>query len=337
VERADALAQASEDQRRDVLLSVMAETARDYIQLRGAQAQIGVLTDNVRIAEGILKLAEERQAKGMTSALDTENARAQLEGFRAQIPPLEQQESELVNALSFLTDQPPGALKTRLGRTRRGMALAAVPTGVASDLARRRPDIRAAEAQLHAATAQIGVAVADFYPRVTLTGQAGLDSLKPDTLVRGSSFQWNFGPGVSVPIFEGGRLKNTLELREAQQQEAALAYRKTVLRAWHDVEDALVALRAEKARHARLSEQLVHARKAAEIARARYRDGVTDFINVLNAERTALTAEQQQAQSATTLGVNQVRLFKTLGGGWEATFPIASGDQAAPRQPDRGI
>jgi NodT family efflux transporter outer membrane factor (OMF) lipoprotein len=325
VEAADAQVQASEDRRRDVLLSVMAETARDYIQVRGVQVQIGVLNDNLRIAQDILKLAEERQAKGMTSALDTENARSQLEAYRAQLPPLQQQESELVNALSFLTDQPPGALKGRLGQMRRSpLVVSAVPTGVASDLARRRPDIRAAEAQLHAATAQTGVAVADFYPRITLTGQAGLDSLKPDTLFRGSSFQWSFGPSLTLPIFDGGRLRSNLDLREAQQQEAALVYRKTILRAWHDVVNALVALRLEKARHVRLSDQVVHARKAAEIARARYRDGVTDFINVLAAERTALTAEQQQAQSAATLGVDQVQLYKALGGGWEGVFPTRS-------------
>ena len=327
VEAADAQVEMSEDQRRDALLSVMAETARDYIQLRGAQVQIGVLTDNVKVAEGILKLAEERQAKGMQSALDTENARSQLEAYRAQIPPLEQQESELINALCFLTDQPPGALRARLGAPRKSpLALASVPTGVASDLARRRPDIRAAEQQLHAATAQTGVAVADFYPKITINGQLGVDSLNTSNLFRAASNQWNFGPSVSIPIFEGGRLKNTLELRETQQQEAALAYRKTVLRAWHDVVNALVALQSEKARHARLTEQVLHARKAADIARDRYRDGVTEFINVLDAERTALSAEQAQAQSATTLGVDQVQLYKALGGGWEGTFPV---EQAA--------
>jgi NodT family efflux transporter outer membrane factor (OMF) lipoprotein len=327
VESADAQVQVTEDQRRDALLSVMAETARDYIELRGVQVQVGVLNDNVQVAESVLKLADERQAKGMQSALDTENARAQLEADRAQIPPLQQQESELVNALSFLTDQPPGALRARLGERRKSLlALASAPTGVASDLARRRPDIRAAEAQLHAATAQTGVAVADFYPRVTLSGQGGLDSLNPNTLFRTSSLQWNVGPSISVPIFEGGRLKNTLELREAQQQEALISYRKTVLRAWHDVVNALVALRLEKVRHTRLSEQVLHARKAADIARDRYRDGVTEFINVLDAERTRLSAEQQQAQSAATLGVDQVQLYKALGGGWEASFPA---EQAA--------
>lgn len=335
VEAADAQVQVSEDQRRDALLSVMAETARDYIQLRGVQVQIGVLNDNIRIAQEILKLADERQAKGLASALDTENARSQLEGYRAQLPPLEQQESELVNALSFLVDQPPGALKTRLGQARKSpLALGAVPTGVASDLARRRPDIRAAEAQLHAATAQTGVAVANFYPTITLTGQAGLDSLNPDTLFRGSSFQWSFGPSVTLPIFNGGRLTNTLELRETQQQQAALAYRKALLRAWHDVVNALVALRLEKARHVRLSEQVVHARKAAEIARDRYRDGVTDFLNVLSAERTALIAEQEQARSATLLGVDQVQLYKALGGGWEGFFPGAPDTRSAALNPN---
>jgi NodT family efflux transporter outer membrane factor (OMF) lipoprotein len=330
VEAADAQVEVSEDQRRDALLSVFAETARDYIQLRGVQAQIGVLNDNLRVAQDVLNLARERESKGLQSALDRENAQSQLEAYRAQLPPLEQQESELVNALSFLLDQPPGALRARLGQKRNSpLTVAAAPTGVASELARRRPDIRAAEAQLHAATAQTGVAVAAFYPTVTLNGQVGLDSLNTSNLFRGSSLQYNFGPGVSLPIFDAGRLKNTLDLREAQQQEAANTYRKTVMAAWRDVVNALVALRSEKARHARLSAQLVHARNASAIARSRYRDGVTEFINVLDAERTALSAEQQLAQSATTLGVNQVQLYKALGGGWEESFPA---EQAATQQ-----
>jgi NodT family efflux transporter outer membrane factor (OMF) lipoprotein len=322
VEAANAQVEVSEDQRRDALLSLFAETARDYIQLRGIQVQIGVVRDNLRVAQDIVKLTRERQAKGMQSALDSENATSQLESYRAQLPPLEQQESELVNALSFLIDQPPGALKARLGQPRKSpLTVSSVPTGVASDLARRRPDIRAAEAQLHAATAQTGVAVAAFYPTVTLNGNVGFDSLNTYNLFRASSLQYNFGPSVSLPIFNGGRLQSTVDLREAQQQEAAIGYRKTVLRAWHDVVNALVALRLEKQRFARLSEQLTHARNASDIARTRYRDGVTEFINVLDTERTALTTEQQLAQSATTLGVNHVQLYKALGGGWESEFP----------------
>jgi NodT family efflux transporter outer membrane factor (OMF) lipoprotein len=250
---------------------------------------------------------------------------------RAQLPPLEQQESELINALGFLLDQPPGAMRSRLGPPRKTpVAPAAAPVGVPSELARRRPDIRAAEANLHAATADIGVAVAAFYPTVQLNGVVGLDSLNLPTLWRASSLQYNFGPSVSLPIFNAGRLQSTLEMRKAQQQEAAIRYRRTVLQAWHDVVNALVAHRLEEQRQARLAAQYSHARQALDIARSRYRDGVTEFLSVLDAERTALAAEQQWAQSATNVALDEVQLFKALGGGWEQAYPVVA--QASPSQ-----
>jgi NodT family efflux transporter outer membrane factor (OMF) lipoprotein len=324
VEAADAQVETAADQRRDVLVTVLAEVARDYIQLRGVQVQIGIAQDNLKIAEQVRQLAQERQRKGLQSALDTQNALAQIEGLRAQIPALQQQESELVNALCYLLDQPPGALREKLGSTRKNpLASPNPPLGIASDLARRRPDIRAAEAQLHAATAETGVAVASFYPTIQLNGTVGYDALDLSNMWKGSSLQYQFGPSISLPLFNAGRLQNTLELRQAQQQEAAILYHKTVLRAWHDVVNALVAIRQEQARHARLAAQLGHARQASSIARARYADGVAEFISVLDAERTALLAEQQMAQSATTMALDEVQLFKALGGGWEQTFPVA--------------
>jgi NodT family efflux transporter outer membrane factor (OMF) lipoprotein len=322
VESADAQVEKTGEERRDALVSALAEVARDYISLRGVQVQIGIARDNLKIAEDVRRLADERRAKGLQSGLDSENAAAQIEAVRSQIPTLEQQESEYINALGFLLDEPPGALKSQLG-SRRILPLspAAVPVGVPSELARRRPDIRAAEAQLHSATADIGVAVASFYPTVQLNGVVGFDSLNVTNLWRGSSLQYNFGPSVSLPIFNGGRLQNTLELREAQQQEAAIAYHKTVLRAWHDVVNALVAHRLEQQRRERLSAQLSHARQALGIARTRYHDGVTEFLSVLDAERTALSAEQQLAQSTINVELDEVQLFKALGGGWEESFP----------------
>jgi NodT family efflux transporter outer membrane factor (OMF) lipoprotein len=205
----------------------------------------------------------------------------------------------------------------------------AVPVGVPSELARRRPDIRAAEARLHQATADIGVAVAAFYPTVQLNGVVGLDALNLTNLWKGSSLQYTVGPSISLPIFNAGRLQNTVELREAQQIEAALAYRKTVLRSWHEVVNALVAHRLEQSRRARLAAQYSHARQALDIAQARYRDGVTEFLNVLYAERTALQAEQLVAQSTTNAALDQVQLFKALGGGWENTFPAGDAALAA--------
>ena len=242
--------------------------------------------------------------------------------MRAQIPSLEQQESEQINALSLLLDLPPNGLRAELARAKAiPLTPAHVPIGVPSELARRRPDIRQAEAQLHAATADIGVAVASFYPSVKLNGVVGLDALDLNNLWKGSSLQYNLGPSLTLPIFEGGKLKSMLELSEAQQQEAYIAYRKTVLQAWHDVVNALVAYRAEQQRRARLGDQVEHSQQALSLARARYSDGVADFTTVLDTERTVLQAQQQYTQSTVNISVELVQLYKALGGGWELTYP----------------
>jgi NodT family efflux transporter outer membrane factor (OMF) lipoprotein len=322
VEAADAAVDQAADQRRDALVSSLAELARDYIQLRGVQTQIKIANDNLKVDRDVLGLAQERQQRGLQNGLDVENAAAQVESIRAQIPALEQQETQYINALSLLLDQPPGALKAELARRHSEPASPPrVPLGIPSELARRRPDIRAAEAQLHAATANIGVAVGAFYPTVQLNGTVGVDALDYTNLWKGSSLQYMVGPSISLPIFAGGRLRNTLELRDAQQQEAAILYHKTVLQAWHDVVNALVAHRLEQSRRARLRAQADHSRQALGLARTRYNDGVTDFLTVLDTERTLLQAEQQYATSTTNVALDLVQLFKALGGGWELTFP----------------
>lgn len=322
VEAADAQVEQAADQRRDALVSSLAELARDYIQLRGVQMQIRIAEDNLKVDREIFQLAQERQQRGLQNGLDVENAAAQVESIRAQVPTLQQQESQYVNALSLLLDQPPGTLKSELGRPKSiPPAPPRVPLGMPSELARRRPDIRAAEDQLHAATADIGVAVAAFYPSVQLNGTVGFDSLDIKNLWKGSSLQYMVGPSISLPIFAGGRLTNTLELRDAQQQEAAITYRKVVLQAWHDVVNAMVSYRLEQVRRGRLKSQAEHSRQALALARARYLDGVTDFLSVLDAERSLLSAEQQFATSTMNVSLNLVQLFKALGGGWEQTFP----------------
>ena len=322
IEAADAQVDQAADQRRDALVSSLAELARDYIQLRGVQTQIKIASDNLKVDRDILQLVQERQQRGLQNGLDVENAAAQVESIRAQLPTLQQQESQYINALSLLLGEPPGALQSELRRPRLvSPAPPRVPLGIPSELARRRPDIRAAEAELHAATADIGVAVGAFYPSVQLNGTVGFDALDIRNLWKGSSLQYTVGPSLTLPIFAGGKLRSTLELREAQQQEAAITYHKTVLQAWHDVVNALVAYRLEQNRHARLRSQADHSRQALALARSRYSDGVTEFLSVLDAERSLLQAEQQHATSMTNVLLNLVQLFKALGGGWELTFP----------------
>ena len=269
MESADAQVKAAAEMRRAVLISSLAEVARDYMQLRGVETQIRIARENLATAKDTLNLTRTRMERGVAVGTDVENAAAQVEAIRAQLPDLDRQQSEAVNALCLLLDQPPGVLNGELARTRSLPPMPRrLPIGVPSELARRRPDIRQAEAQLHAATADIGVAVGDFYPSVKLNGSVGAQALDFATLWKGSPLQYQYGPSVSLPIFDAGRLRSTLQLREAQQKEAAINYHKTVLQAWHDVVNALVAFRSEQQRRAHLNQQAAHARAALALALA---------------------------------------------------------------------
>jgi len=322
IEAASAQIEASEDQRRQTLVSTLAEVASDYVRLRGAQALVDIANENVKTEQGLVDLTQALQEKGLTTGLDVENARAQLDSVRAQIPGFEQQESQAINALSLLLDLPPDGLRKELAGVRpvpptpRRVAI-----GIPFELARRRPDIRQAEDNLHAQTADIGVAVASFFPTVSLTGTVELDALQFNKLFQASSLQYMAGPTITLPIFEGGRLKSMLQLSEANQQEAAIAYHKAVLQAWHDVANALVAFRTDQQKRSRYASEVGHAQTALDLARARYNDGVADFTTVLNSAQMVLSAQQQLLQSTVSVSTDLVQLYKALGGGWETEFP----------------
>jgi NodT family efflux transporter outer membrane factor (OMF) lipoprotein len=325
VESASASVVASAEARRDTLLSSLAEVARDYIQLRGTQLLLQIARDNVKIAQQNLDLTQQRAAGGVTTDLDVANAAAQLRTTAAEIPRLEQQESELINAISLLLGLPPNALQNELIRAKPVPPVPPrVPVGLPSELARRRPDIRQAEAQLHGATADIGVAVADFYPSVKLSGSVGLQAIQPWKMFNIDARQYGVGPGVTIPIFEGGQLKATLQLRKAQQQEAAIAYQKTVLSAWHEVDNALTAYRTEQARRDQLTQAVAQNQRALGLAQSRYQEGVADFLQVLTAQQNLLSTEQQLALATTNVSANLVALYKALGGGWETQLPRAN-------------
>lgn len=322
VESAEAYTQSSQDSQRAVLLTSLAEVARDYIQLRATQEQLRIARENVKTAQQSLKLTQQRAAGGITTDLDVANASAQLRAFMAEIPLLEQREAENINALSLLLGQPPNALRQELATPKPIPPVPAhVPVGFPSELARRRPDIRVAEADLHAATAEIGVAVANFYPSFSLTGSAGLQSLQFKNWFNMTSKQYATGPGLTVPIFEGGQLLATLELKKAAQQAVAIAYQKTLLTAWHDVDNALTAYRTEQARRDQLVLAVAENRKALVLAQSRYQEGVSDFLAVLDAQRSLLSTEQQLADSTKNVSSNLVALYKALGGGWETDLP----------------
>jgi len=321
VEAATAMSEASYQDRNAVLLSARAELARDYVQLRDTQALLEIAKQNLAIARDATKLTETRVREGVTTTLDVANASAQAESIESLIPTLEASRETTINAIGVLLGMQPGGLQQMLSEAGDVPALPRqVPIGFPSEVVQRRPDIRRAEAQLHAATATIGMAKADFYPRISLNGSAGFQSLQLSTLADWASGQFVIGPSITLPIFEGGRLKGTLHLREAQQQEAAIVYKRTVLQAWREVDDALVVYDAEQRRNDRLKQVVSLNQSALSIARQRYKAGAVDFLDVLNVQKQLLDAQSNLEHSKANAATNLITLCKVLGGGWESTY-----------------
>jgi NodT family efflux transporter outer membrane factor (OMF) lipoprotein len=318
VEAADASLAASGADFHAAELSIISEVARTYLEVRGVQDQLRIAQDNVRAGEEALQLTDLLAQRGAVTQLDVVSQRAQLAESRARIPQLEQRRTQLVDALALLLGREPGALDARLSDVREvPRPPADVGVGIPSELARRRPDIRSAEARLQAATANVGVAVADLYPRFTLTGGFLSESLDAENLGEWGARQWHVGPTLHLPIFDGGRRRSVVELRELQQQEAAVSYQRTVLRAWHEVDTALSAYRAEQRRTQELANAVTASRDAYELATMRYEHGMTSFLVALDAQRTLLRAEQASSESTTAVSMQLVAIYKALGGGWE--------------------
>lgn len=318
VEAANAQQQQAIEQRNDALVSLEAEVARAWLQLRGTQGIIATLKTQIDTAQQTFELTENRQKSGLSPQLDVENARAQVGNLEAQLPQYQAQERQAMNALAILLGKPPGALDSELRQAQPLPKLPEiVPTGIPSTLARRRPDVREAEASLHAATAQIGVSVAQLFPSLTLSGQFGLRNSETDWLTDWSSHFYSFGPQVSIPVFQGGRLVSSVKLARAQQGAAVLNYRQTVLSALGDVENALVSYRSDQQREAGLDKTINALQNAFDLASNSYRQGIASFIDVLDAQRQLAQASQQREQARVQSSLDLVALYKALGGGWE--------------------
>jgi NodT family efflux transporter outer membrane factor (OMF) lipoprotein len=278
VEAAQAELEASIEFSRDVLVSVLAEVGLGYLDLRGAQKQLAVARENLRAQQQTLALTRDRFQAGLASELDTSRAAGQVATTRAQIPPLEETQQRAIHRLSVLLGRPPGELETEL-------AVAApipaapprVPVGLPSDLLRQRPDIRRAERQLAAATARIGVATADLFPKFFLTAATGLQSIEANDFIDGGSRFWSLGLSVRWPIFTAGRIRQNIRAHDARQEQALLRYEQTVLTSLEEVENALVAFGQEQDRHRALTESEQASRRAAVLANDRYRGGLVDF------------------------------------------------------------
>jgi NodT family efflux transporter outer membrane factor (OMF) lipoprotein len=324
VEAAEADIQSAVEDRRDVLVTLASEVALDYLDLRSFQRQIEIARRNLETQEKSLDLTQRRQRGGFVSNLDVANAQAQVASTRAGIPLLEASARQAIYAIAVLLGQQPATMLDELSSVAPIPGTPpTVPIGLPSELLRRRPDIRRAEAELHAATARIGVATADLFPRFSLTGAFGLSGAQASDLVNFGNRFWSFGPAVSWPLFDAGRIGSNIEVQNARQEQALLAYRRAVLVALQDVESSLIAFEKEQQHRASLVDAVEANRRAVDIATRLYTEGRTDFLNVLNAERGLLASEDSLAQSDRLVAQDLVSVYKSLGGGWEGEQQIA--------------
>ena len=317
LEAADADLQAAVETHRDTLVTLTAEVARNYINLRALQQQIAITRQNLTAQEHSALLTRQRFEGGFVGGLDVANATAQSATTAAQIPLLESAVHQTIHSLGVLLGAPPAALRAELSLA--GIIPAAgpeVPAGVPSDLLRRRPDIRRAEARIHAATARIGVAAAELFPRFTIAGSAGFQSSDFSSWFDWANRFWSFGPAVRWRLFETGRIRAGVELQKALQEQEIIAYQQTVLTALQEVENALIASAKEQAHREALAAAVAANRKAVALAETLYTEGQTDFLNVLQAQRALYTTEDALVQSTRTVSTNLVALYKALGGGW---------------------
>ncbi len=318
VEATEADLQAAVEDRRDVLVSLIAEVGNNYLNLRGLQQQLAIARQNLEAQRHTAEITRKRYEAGFVNGLDVANANAQVATTAAQIPPLESSAQATIYSLSILLGAEPATLVRELTTVAPiPLTPPTVPVGLPSDLLRRRPDIRRAEAQLHAATARIGVATADLFPRFSLSGSLGLSGNNLSSLTDWRNRSWSIGSAVSWPVFDAGRIRWNIEIQNALQEQDVAAYQKTVLTALKDVETALVAYAKEQEHGRFLTEAVANDRKAVDLAMQLYIAGKTDFLNVLNAQRALFLAEDALVQSARSLSTNLIALYKALGGGWE--------------------
>lgn len=318
IEAADADLAASFESRRDVLVTLTGEVALNYLDLRSFQQRIAVAQENLKAQKHSAELTRRRFEFGFVSGLDVANAEAQVATTAAQIPALETSARQAIYSLGVLLGMEPGALLDELSSASLiPSAPPSAPVGVPSDLLRRRPDIRRAEAEIHSATARIGVATADLFPKFFIFGSGGYQAKDTGDWFDPVSLFWSFGPSVSWPVFASGRIRSNIEVQKALEEQAVLSYRKTVLTALQEVENALIALEKEQERRKALVEAVRASEKAVDLATRLYTEGQTDFLNVLQSQRALLVSEEALVISTRTVSTNLIALYKALGGGWD--------------------
>jgi NodT family efflux transporter outer membrane factor (OMF) lipoprotein len=323
VESANAQSDQEIESRNDALVSLEAEVAQTYFQLRAAQMLHEITLQELSDQREIVALTSNRYLSGLGNQPQVESSQAQLSTLESQLPQYDQTIATSSHALAVLTGELPSALDAELQPAGVLPNLPAmVNIGIPSDLARRRPDIREAEASLHQSTAEIGVAVASMYPDITLSGTYGLRNTSTKYLFNWASKFYTLGPSVSVPIFEGGKLTANVTIARADAAGAAINYKKTVLSALQEVEDGLVALHDDGLRVAALRDAVAANKSSADLSLNSYRIGLSSYIDVLTQENQLIQAQMQLDQAFLAESTDMVKLYKALGGGWQS-FAVA--------------
>ncbi len=318
IEAASAEAGAAEEAARAARVSLVAEIAENYFQMRAAQIRVLIARRNVASQRSTLRIAEDKFKADVGDEANVARLTAQLRTTEAGVPPLQTQEATSRHQIEYLVGEFPDVLRSELETPLELQPLPpTLPAGVPSDLLRRRPDIRQAERELAAATAEIGVATAQLFPQFSLTGSAGLDSSELKSLPDWASRYYSIAPGIRWPILEWSRLHAQVRVENEMQQQSLLAYQNTVGQALKDVEDALVRYRAEVERHAALASAVQQSQRAQVLESQTYASGLSDQLATLDADRTVYQSQDALAQSDVALRTDLVSLYKALGGGWE--------------------
>ena len=325
VQAADAEIEAAVADRNAVLLTLLGEVARNYVELRGFQRQVAIAQSNVKSQQETLELTRVRLNAGLGTDLAVAQTEATVAATQSQIPAFQNLAAQSIHRLSVLLGRPPAALAEELDAIKPVPAPPpAIPAGVPSALLRRRPDIRRAERQLAAATARVGVATADLFPSFTLTGSLGVESEDFKGLGDSDSIFWSIGPGVRFPIFNRGRLRAALAVENARTEQALVQYEQAVLQSLEEVENALVAYQKEYVRREALARAVASSQRSVQLSQQLYQRGLTDFLNVLDAQRALYQNEDLLVQSESNVSANAVALFKALGGGWDVDQRVAT-------------
>lgn len=297
-------------------LAIAAETASTYFALAATDEEARIVADTLALQKEMLSLVEARRDAGRASDLAVEQARLAVSTSEADLAAIANRRSALKNGLAVLLGRAAPAFEIGARAPLHG-ALPEVPVGLPSELLRRRPDLAAAESGLKAANAQVGVAKAAFFPAISLTGSAGAASAEIDNLFQRDSRAWSIGPSVYLPLFQGGRLRANHRRSQAAYEEAVAGYRQIVLTAMREVQDALIASQRLTEQSDAIARAVVSARRVRELAETRYLAGGTSYLEVIDAQRTALAVERSAASLAGERWITRVTLIRALGGGWE--------------------